>query len=125
MADFDFTDMYIRFPGGDKYNDISIIEDEIIYVIVQKVYMILYTMKGELLGEPDFGADLYTLLHETKVSSQYVYEQITQQILKYIPELNDIGYTLDVTFSENPYYYSDIMFIDIKIKEYEVNAYFA
>jgi hypothetical protein len=125
MANFDFSDFYIKYPGHPNFTDTEIIEDEIVKVIVQKYEMIIFTNKGELFGDPNFGTDLETFLHKTKVSSRYVEKLINEQIAEYIPELNGIKYELSVSFSPNPETYSDIMMIDFKIKDYEVNAYFA
>lgn len=125
MANFDFTDFYIKYPGHPSFNDTELIEDEIIRVIVQKYETILFTNKGEVLGDPNFGADLERLLHQTKVSSRYVERDINNQISRYIPELLGIPYTLNVTFEPNPNSHSDIMFIDFQLREVEVNAYFA
>ena len=125
MAAFDFSDFYIKFPGHPRFNDLEVIEDEIVKVIVQKIEMILFTIKGELLGDPNFGGDLPIYLHQTNVSGYFVKKNLNEQISSYIPELDDIDYTLGVTFAQNPNEFSDMMFIDIKIKEYEINAFFA
>jgi hypothetical protein len=124
MANRDFTDFYIKYPGHPSFNDSNLIEDEIIRVIVQKYEMILFTNKGELLGDPNFGGDLERLLHKTRVSGKYVERNLNEQIGEYIPELNGIPYELNVSFEQNPNNYSDIMFIDFKLKDVEVNAYF-
>ena len=125
MAVFDFSDFYIRYPGHPSFTDLQLIQDDVVLVIVQKVEMILFTNKGELLGDPDFGADLQRLLFETKVSADFVKTEIVNQFNQYIPELSSISYDLDVTFSEHPVEYYDMLFIDFKIREHEVNAYFA
>lgn len=125
MANFDFSDFYIKYPAHPSYNDSQLIQDEIVRVIVQKYEMILFTNKGEVLGSPNFGGDIERLLHQTNVSSKYVERNLTEQISQYIPELNGITYKLSVSFMANPNNYSDMMFIDFKIKDYEVNAYFA
>jgi hypothetical protein len=120
----DFTDFYIKFPGHPKFNDIEIIEDEIIKVIIQKIEMILFTNRGELLGDPNFGGDLQRYLFETNVNADFVKGELAKQFSDYIPELDDIGYELNVTFSQNPMEFSDMMFIDVKIRDAEVNAFF-
>jgi len=125
MATFDFSDFYIKFPGHPKFNNTEVIEDEIVKVIVQKIEMILFTIKGELIGDPDFGGDLLTYLHDTKVSADFVEKNLRQQFSDYIPELDSVGYSMEVTFAENPNEYSDMMFIDITVREYQVNAFFA
>lgn len=125
MASFDYNDFYIRYKGHPTYNNLEIIEDELVRVIVMKVEMILFTDKGEVLGQPDFGADLNKFLHETKVSADFVKKQIVEQLTIYVPELTTVEYSLDVQFTENPESYSDMMFIDFKVRDTEINAYFA
>ena len=100
----------------------ELIEDDILSVILQKYEMVLFTNKGEVLGDPNFGANLLELLHQTKVSDTYVKSIINEQIALYIPELIDINYNLDVVFTQDPQRYQDIMFIYLKIADYEVYA---
>ncbi len=122
---FDFTDFYVKYNGHPRYSVLEVDEKEIPEVIVQKIEMILFTNKGEVLGDPNLGASLETYLHETRVSADFVERQIIEQIGEYIPELDSFGYTLEVTFAENPSSYSDIMFVHISFKEVEVNAFFS
>lgn len=124
MSKFDFSDFYIKYPEHPSFDDTSLIEDEIVKVIVQKWEMIIFTNKGEVLGDPNFGGDIERILHKTRVSSTYVEKILNEQIANYIPEITGLSYELDVSFEQNPESYSDIMFIDFKIKGYEVNAYF-
>jgi predicted component of type VI protein secretion system len=125
MAIFDFTDLYIKYPSHPNYDSTKVDEDDIVRVILQKYEMILFTNKGEVLGDPNFGADINRLLFQTKVSSRYVERIIREQIANYIPELNGIGYDLNITFQQNPNNYSDVMLIDFKVRGQEVNAFFA
>ncbi len=60
---FDFTDFYIEYPGHPRFRDLQIIEDDVVRIILQKWEMILFTNKGELFFEPNFGGDLEKLLH--------------------------------------------------------------
>lgn len=124
MANFNFTDFYILYEGHPRFSPLEIIEDEVIDVIIQKYEMILYTSKGELLGDPDFGADLHKYLHETRVSADFMKAEIINQIESYITEIAGINYQLDVRFTMDPDRYQDMMFIDFKIKDYEVYSYF-
>lgn len=125
MANFDFTDFYIKYPGHPSFNESQLIQDEIVRVIVQKYEMILFTNKGEVFANLDFGGDLERILHQTRVSARYVEKNLNEQISKYIPELTGISYNLSVSFTPNPENYSDMMFVDFKIKDYQVNAYFS
>ena len=122
MAEFDFRDLYIGYEGHPRFTINKIITDDIIRVIVQKYEMIIFTNKGELLGDPDFGCDLTKLLFETKISAEAVKSIIITQINTYINELQNTNYTLDVTFQQDPENYQDVMIVDFTLADYEVKA---
>ena len=117
---FNFTDFYIGYPGHPRFRDPGVIEDDIIRVIIQKYEMILFTNKGEVFGDLDFGANLEELLFETKLSAEAIEGMINTQIGKYITELSGTNYTLTVSFFEDPERYQDYMEILLNIRDYEV-----
>lgn len=120
MAEFDFRDHYIGFKGHPRFIVNKIIEDDAIRVIVQKLEMILFTNKGELLGNPNFGCDLEKILFETRVARSGVIQTIVEQINDYIPELSGINYGLDVQFSEDPENFQEAMEIFFTLADYEI-----
>jgi hypothetical protein len=84
--------------------------------------MILFTNKGEVLGEPNFGGDLTLLLHETKLSSESIQGDLMAQIADYIPEIDSMNYELVVNFYDDPERYQEYMEINFTINGYEVYA---
>jgi phage baseplate assembly protein W len=122
MAEFDFRDFYIGYEGHPRFTINKIITDDIIRVIVQKYEMILFTNKGELFGDPNFGCDLTKLLYETKISAEAVKSTIIVQINTYISELQGTNYTLEVTFQQDPENYQDVMIVDFTLADYEVKS---
>lgn len=118
----DFKDFYILDRNHPRYERNEIIEDEVLDVILQKYEMVIFTNKGELLGVPNFGANLEELLFSTKVSDKFVKETIQEQIAIFIPELADRQYTLDVAFVQDPYNFQDIMYIYLRIGSRDVYA---
>lgn len=120
MSNFNFTDFYIGYPGHPRFRDSALIEDEVVRVIVQKYEMILFTNKGEVFGDPNFGANLEELLHETKLSAETIENDIKGQLSTYIPEISGIDYVLTVSFFEDPERYQQYMEVYFQIKEYEV-----
>jgi hypothetical protein len=122
MAEFDFRDIYIGYKGHPRFMINKIITDDIIRVIVQKYEMILFTNKGELFGDPNFGADLTKLLYETKISAESVKNKISSQINDYISELKKTNYKLEVHFEQDPENYQDIMVVDFTLADYEIKA---
>lgn len=115
-----FTDLYISYPGHPRYNSTELIEDDVIRVIIQKYEVLLFTNKGEVLGFPDMGCDLEELLHETRVSSDFIEGEIEQQIITYIPEISEIDFSLDVKFYDDPERYQEWMEINLRIRDYDI-----
>lgn len=119
---FDFTDFYILYQGQPKYDSSELIEDELIRVIVQKYQMIIFTNKGEVLGDPDFGGNLEQILFEFRVSEDYVKAKIQEQIDTYIPEMLGSAYNLQIVFVQDPENYQDMMFVNLTIADYDIVA---
>lgn len=119
---FDFTDFYIEYPGHPRFNDTQIIEDDVVRVILQKWEMLIFTNKGEVLCEPEFGGDLPKYLHETRLSAETIEGDLRTQIGKYIQELESITYELKVSFYEDPERYQEYMEVLFQIADYNVFA---
>lgn len=118
----DYNDFYIGYKGHPRYISTDLIEDDIVRVVTQKYEMIIFTNKGEILGEPNFGSNLVYLLHESKLSSESIKNEIEGQIEVYIPELLNIPYELEVNIYDNPESHQEYMVIKFKLSEYEVYA---
>jgi hypothetical protein len=123
MSNFNFIDFYIGYPGHPRYRTPDIIEDDVVRVIVQKYEVILFTNKGELLGDPNFGADLVKLLHETRLSAEAIEGNIKAQIADYIPEIDGLEYDLSVDFLDDPERYQEVMVINFTLNGYQVDAF--
>lgn len=119
---FNFIDFYIGYPGHPNFRTLDLIEDDVVRVIIQKYEMVLFTNKGELLGDPNFGANLVELLHETRLSAEAVEADIRAQIADYIPELENIEYELSVEFVEDPERFQEVMLVNFSISGYQVYA---
>ena len=121
-SNFNFIDFYIGYPGHPDFKQAELIEDDVVRVIVQKYEMIIFTNKGDVLGESNFGANLVELLHETSLSSDSVKGEIMAQIADYIPEIEQIGYDLTVEFFDDPENYQEYMVVTFTISGYQVYA---
>jgi hypothetical protein len=122
MANFNFIDFNIKYPGHPRYKSPQYIEDDTVRVIIQKYEMILFTNKGEVLGDPNFGCDLPILLFETYLSAAAVEGEIRAQISDYIAELDGVNYDLTVEINEDPENFQEYMYIFFSISDYEVNV---
>jgi len=122
MSSFNFIDFYIGYKNHPKFVDKRMIEDDLIRVIVQKYEMIVFTNKGEVLGEPNFGGDLPKLLFQTRVSAETVERNLLEQIFEYIPEITNMNFQLKVEFLSDPENFQEIMEIKFQLTDYEVYA---
>ena len=120
MANFNFSDFYLGYPGHPRFREKELIEDDVIAVIVQKWEMILFTNKGEVFGDLEFGGDLQYYLNETRLSSDSIRDDLNNQISIYIPEINGIPYTLEVSFFDDPERFQECMEIYFQIKDLDV-----
>lgn len=113
-------DLVIRWDGHQKFVQGKIEEDDMINIIIQKLEMILFTNKGEVMGtfEKQLGCDLPYYLWQTKISNQVIEKDIRMQINMWVPELNTIGYELDLKIFEGNF--RDIMELNFEIKGYNV-----
>jgi phage baseplate assembly protein W len=121
MPQADIKDLNIRGVGHPKYSSTRVIEDRTIEFVVQKLENVLFTNKGDVLGDPDFGANLEYYLWTTNVPVSKIENEIKTQINTYIPELNSFQYTLSVDIYEGTV--RDILQINIKIKDTNINFF--
>jgi phage baseplate assembly protein W len=122
MALKDVKDLVIRYPGHPKYEADRIVEDDEIEVIVQKLEMILFTNKGEVLGNTDIGCNLEYYLWQTRITTGNLKSKVEEQIRTYIPELITLGYTLELELFEGTL--RDILYLNFMIKGYNIDFVF-
>ena len=111
-----YTDLTIRWNGHQKYKTGKLLEDDVLEVVVQKLEMLLFTYKNEVLGQESvgFGVELERFLWQTKVSKDIIKGEVTQQINRWVPEMNLIGYDLAIDIFEGSF--RDIMELNFTIK---------
>lgn len=114
----DFKDFYNKGTDSKKYIVNKMVESDVINVIIQKLEMLLFTNSGEVYDKPEFGADLEFYLWQTSVSVRDLRNLIISQITTYIPELDNMGYELEIKIFEGSV--QDILVLDFIIKGYNV-----
>ena len=119
MPRTDIRDLNIRGKSHPKYDSKRVMEDRTIEFIVQKLENVLFSNKGDVLGDPEFGANLEYYLWSTNVPVSKMKNEILKQINDYIPELNSFQYSLSVDVYEGSA--RDILQINIKIKDTDVD----
>ena len=119
MPTANIKDFNIRGKKHPKYNDRRIIEDRPIEFIVQKLENILFTNQGDVLGDPNFGANLEYYLWSTNVPATKIEKQIQEQIDTYLDELNKYDYEFSVDLYQGTV--RDILYVNFRIRDVDVN----
>ena len=112
----DFNTRGVEHP---KYNSKRILEDRPIEFIIQKLENILFTNKGDVLGDPNFGANLEYYLWSTRVPSSKLQREIEDQITIYVKELNEFDYEFSIELLEGTI--RDILHVNFKIRDVDVD----
>lgn len=112
-------DIYMKIPTDPYFDDDELEVDDDIFNFVQNIEMILTTNKGDVFGEPDFGASLESYLWNRNVSPSTIISDINKQIVLYCPTAsNRIPYKVDVSFIEGDM--TDSMLVDVVIDDQKV-----
>lgn len=119
MPTANIKDFNIRGRNHPKYNSRRIIEERPIEILVQKLELILFTNKGDVLGNPDFGANLEYYLWSTKVPISKIRRIIQEQINAYLPELNNYEYDFNINLFQGTI--RDILYVNFRIKDTDVD----
>lgn len=119
MPTANIRDFNIRGKEHPKYNSKRILEDRPIEFVVQKLENILFTNKGDVLGDPDFGANLEFYLWSTNVPASKIEREIENQINTYLDELNEYDYEFNVELYEGTI--RDILYVNFRIRDVDVD----
>jgi phage baseplate assembly protein W len=106
-------EIYCKIQADPTFQN-NVIEHQDVYeATLSKIRMILFTNKGDVLGEPDFGTSLEDYVFETRVSGEDIKKMILQQIVTYVPESEFFNIDVSVSFRKGAT--NDTCFVDIKL----------
>jgi hypothetical protein len=96
MASVNYKDFYIKKSNDPLFNDSVIETNTKLELIISKIYMILLTNKGEVLGDENFGGDIPKYLWKTRFPASTIQNNLNEQFQIYIPELTKNDYKINV-----------------------------
>ena len=83
--------------------------------------MILFTDENDVIGD-NVGIGLEHYLWQTRESVSTIESKVRSQVTTYIPELEQLGYSLSVSIFEGTY--RDIMHLNFVIRGYNIGFVF-
>lgn len=107
-------DLYFKMPEDPSYDDSETeVEDEL-FQFLQAVEMVLTTRRGDILGEPTFGANLEDFLWNTRLTSAQVASAVRSQVESFCGEWTaKIPWDVQVSFVQQET--TDSMIVDVTI----------
>jgi hypothetical protein len=81
--------------------------------LLTKIRMIIFTNKGELLGDPNFGLSLEQMLFELEANERKISDAFYSQLALYVPDTANMPVDINVSFTQGTV--RDICYIDIYI----------
>ena len=77
--------MYIKTIGDPNYSTTSVHTKNEIAQLITQIETILFTNKGEVLGDPDFGCSLNDMIYSLNANEFTLKKEIDKQIARYCP----------------------------------------
>lgn len=89
-------ELYFRDSTDSRFNDKKLEEDNSKECLLNKIRMILYSNRGEVLGAPEIGLNLEEHLFDFNAPLEFIRTKFYAQLSKYVPEVKD--YKIDIDF---------------------------
>lgn len=110
-------DFYTRTNDDPRYLDDKVEVSDDLESTIQQVKMTLFTKRGEVLGEPDFGLDLNKYLFEYDIDPMSLSHEATSQVNKYVAEARKRQITVNPSLYPDDKSNRDILVLLIDIPE--------
>jgi hypothetical protein len=115
-------EFYVRAEGDPNYDPYKVHSESEIAQVITQIETILFTRKGEVLGDPDFGASIEDLIYTLNYSEGVINQAIEQQIQRYVPLAGKYGVVVETKFYKGTV--RDIAQVDITLdSKYQVGVY--
>ena len=106
-------EFYVKSVNDPNFQVDKLQQDDELSILLTQLETILFTNKGEVLGDPNFGASLEEYVYELRYNEFLLKRAITEQIEFYVPLASKYNVDVDVDFSVEVDRF--VAFIDITV----------
>jgi phage baseplate assembly protein W len=106
-------ELYIKYPSDPNYDVDQVQTNGEIEMLITQIQTILFTNRGEIMGDSNFGCNLEDLIYSYTANEHDIRATIGQQLTTYCPLANKYHVDVKVEFMKGEV--RDIAFIDITI----------
>lgn len=96
------ADIYTRDETAPKYDPLRLEVDDKLSQLIIKIENVLFTRKTEVLGDPNFGANLDDLIFSLVFNENTIANNINKQIQTYCQPGGEFGINTQVQFFKTP-----------------------
>lgn len=108
------VDIYFKNSSDISYNVEELEDSTEIGIIISQIKMLLFTNKGEVLGNTRLGLNLENIIFETNVSKEKILSILKEQMFLYLV-YDDVNYKIDYDLDFYKGTVRDIAVLKIKI----------
>jgi phage baseplate assembly protein W len=106
-------ELYIKTGGDPNYNPREVQTKDEVKQLITQIETVLFTNKGEVLGDVDFGCSLNDMIYTLNANEFRLRSEIEKQIGKYCPLASKYNVEVVVSFVRGEV--RDEAYIDITI----------
>lgn len=106
-------EFYVKDIGEPNYKDDKVQQDAEISMLLTQLETILFTRKGEVLSDLDFGANLEDYVYEFRYNDFMIKRALQSQIRQYAPLSKKYPIDIQVDYADETDRHA--MFLDITI----------
>jgi hypothetical protein len=115
-------EFYIKNIEDPSFNFNTLQIDEELGMLLTQIEMCLFTKKGDVLGDVNFGANLEDYVYSFMFNDSMLKNVISQQFNDYIPLAKKYNTTVNVDFLSQTE--RNVVFIDITVdNRYKIEVY--
>lgn len=106
-------ELYIKNEDDPNFDPLDVQVDEDISMLLVQIETMLFTRKGEVMGEPEFGANLEDYVYSFMYNPEMIKRVVEDQMDRYVPlsKVYDTQVSVELLNETE----RNIMFLDITV----------
>ena len=115
-------ELYIKAIGDPNFDADQLQTDEDIQLLLTQIETLIFTNKGEVMGNPEFGLNIEDYVYSFRYNDTMLQSMITSEISRYVPLSYKYPVNVNVEFTSETE--RNMVFIDITIdNRYGIGLY--
>jgi hypothetical protein len=115
-------ELYVKAIGDPNFDANQMQSDEEIQMMLTQIETLIFTTKGDVMGDPDFGLNIEDYIYSFRYNDTMLQGMIETNIDRYIPLANKYPVSVGVEFTQETE--RNLVYIDISVdNRYGIGLY--